>query len=143
MLEQATHTFTLQLFDSRGSERIEGVSSFVAEDDSGRFGIMAGHRRFMTVLRFGLARFRCAVGDEWEYLALPGAPLYFFDNTLTIACRHYLRDRDYERISQRLAEELLVEEEALQDVRESVRRMEEAMLKQMWQLGQQGVKLNE
>jgi len=143
MDEVTSKTFTLQLFDSRCSEQIEGVTSFVGEDASGRFGIMSGHRRFMTVLVFGLARFRRDEEGVWEYLALPGALLYFVDNTLTLASRHYLRDTDYDRISQRLEDELLAEEEALHDVRESVKRMEEAMLKRMWQLGQQGVKLHE
>ena len=135
--------FTLQLFDGRHSERIEGVSSFVGEDASGSFGLLPGHARFMTVLVFGLARFRCGEQAPWEYLALPGALLYFADNTLTLASRHYLRDADYERISQRLGDELLAEEEELHDIRESLRRMEEAMFKRMWELGQQGVKLHE
>lgn len=143
MAEKESNTFTLQLFDSRCSERIEDVTSFVGEDSSGRFGIMSGHRRFMTVLVFGLARFRRGTESPWEYLALPGALLYFVNNTLTLGSRHYLRDSDYERISQRLADELLAEEEELHDIRESVKRMEEAMLKRMWQLGQQGVKLHE
>ena len=135
--------FTLQLFDNRQSESIEGVSTFVGEDASGSFGILPGHTRFMTVLLFGLARFRCGEQLPWEYLALPGAVLYFADNTLTLASRHYLRDTDYERISQRLADELLAEEEELHEIRESLRRMEEAMFKRMWELGQQGVKLHE
>ena len=134
---------TLQLFDSRKSEHIEGVSSFVGEDASGSFGILPGHTRFMTVLVFGLARFRCGEQSPWEYLALSGALLYFADDTLTLASRHYLRDADYERIAQRLGEELLAEEEELHDIRESLRRMEEAMFKRMWELGQQGVKLHE
>lgn len=135
--------FTLQLFDSRRTERIEGVSSFVGEDASGSFGILPGHARFMTVLVFGLARFRLREQASWEYLALPGALLYFAGDTLTLASRHYLRDADYERISQRLGDELLVEEEELHEIRESLRRMEEAMFKRMWELGQQGIKVHE
>ncbi|HEY0720325.1 MAG TPA: F0F1 ATP synthase subunit epsilon [Gammaproteobacteria bacterium] len=134
--------FTLQLFDSRQGLRIDGVSSFVGEDGSGSFAILPRHTRFMTALTFGLARFR--KGDEsWQYLALPGALLYFADNVLTLFCRHFLIDSDYEQISQRLAEELLVEEEQLHEVKESLRRMEEAMLKRMWELGQQGIRLHE
>lgn len=135
--------FVLQLFDGRQSERIEGVSSFVGEDASGSFGLLPGHARLMTVLVFGLARFRCGEQAAWEYLALPGALLYFADNTLTLASRHYLRDADYERISQRLGDELLAEEEELHDIRESLRRMEEAMFKRLWELGQQGIKVHE
>lgn len=135
--------FTLQLYDSRHGERIEDVTDFVGEDASGSFGILPGHARFMTVLVFGLARFRCGKQAAWEYLALPGALLYFTDDTLTLASRHYLRDVDYESISQRLGEELLAEEEELHDIRESLRRMEEAMFRRMWELGQQGVRLHE
>jgi F-type H+-transporting ATPase subunit epsilon len=135
--------FTLQLFDSRGSERFEGITTFVGEDQSGSFGILPGHARMMSVLVFGLARFRRGSETPWRYLALPGALLYFADNTLTLASRHYLIDEDFDRISTRLADELLSEEEQLHDIHESLRRMEEAMLKRMWELGQQGVHLHE
>jgi F-type H+-transporting ATPase subunit epsilon len=133
--------FTLQLYDSRRSERIEGVSSFVGEDASGSFGVLPGHARMMTNLVFGLARFRKGEEGPWHYLAMPGGVLYFVDNVLTLATRHYLVDEDYDRITQRLDEELMAEEEELHELRESLKRMEEAMLKRMWELGQQGIKL--
>jgi F-type H+-transporting ATPase subunit epsilon len=123
--------FTLQLQDATQAERIDGVSSFVGEDDSGSFGIQAGHARFMTTLVFGLARFRVGQG-VWEYLAIPGAVLYFVDNTLYLSTRRYLRDADYERISTALQERLLAEEEELRDTKESLRRMEEEMLRRLW-----------
>jgi F-type H+-transporting ATPase subunit epsilon len=135
--------FTLQLYDSRHGERLEGVTAFVGEDASGSFGILPGHARMMSVLVFGLARFRAGSETPWRYLALPGALLYFADDILTLACRHYLIDEDFERISARLAEELLAEEGELHDIRESLKRMEEAMLKRMWELGQHGVRLHE
>ena len=135
--------FTLQLFDARRSERFDGVSSFVGDDASGSFGILPGHARMMTNLVFGLARFRRGEEASWQYLAMPGAVLYFADNVLSLICRHYLIDEEYERISRRLADELLAEEEQLHELRESLRRMEEAMLKRMWELRQQGVRLNE
>jgi F-type H+-transporting ATPase subunit epsilon len=134
-------TLSLQLFDSRQSERIDGVTSFVGEDASGSFGILPGHVRMMTTLVFGLARFRCGAKAPWQYLAMPGAVLYLADDMLTLASRHYLIDEDYERISKRLAEELLAEEEELLELHESLKRMEEAMLKRMWELGQKGVRL--
>ena len=136
-------TFALQLFDNRRSERIEGVGSFVGEDASGSFGILPGHARFMTVLVFGLARFRRGEGADWEYLAMPGAILYFAGEMLSLASRHYLHDTDYERISQRLGDELLAEEEELHEIRESLQRMEEAMFKRVWELGQHGIKIHE
>ncbi len=56
------------------------MRSFIGEDASGSFGLQAGHARFMTILEFGLARFRTAEAD-WQYLALPGALLYFAQGT--------------------------------------------------------------
>ncbi len=89
-------SFTLRLQDATHSEKIVGVTSFVGEDPSGNFGILAGHARMMTSLIIGLARFRVG-GGAWQYLAVPGAVLYFHDNVLTLSTRHYLRDNDYIR----------------------------------------------
>lgn len=131
-------TITLQLFDIKKHMTIKGITSFVAEDESGGFGLLPGHARFMTVLVFGLARFRC-VETPWKYLAMPGAVLYFSDDSLDLVCRHYLIDEDYDRISQRLADELIAEEEQLRDVRQSLKSMEEALLRRIWEIGRQGM----
>jgi F-type H+-transporting ATPase subunit epsilon len=131
------NTFTLLLQDTRRSQRIEAVSSFVAEDDSGSFGICANHARMMTALVTGLARFRAAAGD-WQYLAMPGAVLYFRDNVLTLSTRHYLHDHDYTRISAALQEQLLAEEEQLRSTRGSLRRMEESLLRRLWEIDRKG-----
>lgn len=136
------NSYTLQLFDSRKSLYVESVTSFVGEDESGSFGILPGHARMMTVLTFGLACFRRNQEKPWEYLAMPGAVLYFADNTLSLVCRHYLIDENYDRISRRLVEELFAEEEQLLEVRQSLKRMEEALLKRMWEMGRQGVTLS-
>ena len=125
--------FTLQLRDATRSERIEGVTAFVGEDASGSFGILARHARFMTALVFGLARYRVGEG-AWQFLALPGALLYFADNTLSLNTRRYLRDTDYERISEALREKLIVEEATLQRMKDSLHRLEEEMLKRLWEM---------
>jgi len=131
------NTFTLLLQDASRSERIDGVNSFVGEDASGSFGILPDHSRMMTTLVVGQARFR--IGDtNWQYLAMPGAVLYFFNNVLTLSTRRYLRDDDYTRISEALQEQLLAEEEKLHATRESLRRMEESLLKRLWELGHKG-----
>jgi F-type H+-transporting ATPase subunit epsilon len=131
------NTFALLLQDSAHSERISGVHAFAGEDASGSFGVLANHSRIMTALVIGLARFRT---DEsgWQYLAMPGAILYFNDNLLTLSTRHYLRDDDYTRISTALQEQLLAEEEQLHATRESLRRMEKSLLKRLWALGHKG-----
>ena len=126
-------TFTLLLQDATHAEKIEDVSSFVGEDISGSFGILADHTRMMTTLVMGLARYR--IGKEpWQYLAQPGAVLYFQNNLLTISTRHYFRDQDYMRISSALQQKLLSEEEELQSVKHSLQHMEEEILKHMWEL---------
>jgi F-type H+-transporting ATPase subunit epsilon len=134
-------SYTLQLLDSRRNVHIERVTSFVGEDASGSFGILPNHARVMTVLVFGLAKFRCGE-QRWQYLAMPGALLYFADNILNLVCRHYLIDENYDRISRLLIEELLAEEEQLREVRKSLKHMEEALLKRMWEMGRQGVSLS-
>jgi F-type H+-transporting ATPase subunit epsilon len=127
-------SFTLRLQDATRTEEITGVTSFVGEDASGSFGILAGHARMLTVLITGLARFRVSP-DSWQYLAVPGALLYFRDNVLTLSTRRYLLDADYTRISQALQQQLLAEEEKLHSMTTSLHRMEEAMLKRLWDMG--------
>lgn len=120
--------FTLHLQSATQHEAIDEVTSFVGEDDSGSFGIQAGHARFMASLGFGLARYHCGE-HPWQYLALPGALLYFADNQLFLNTRRYVRSDNYERINTVLREQLSREETGLQRIRESLRRMEEEMFK--------------
>ncbi len=122
--------FVLNLFDATHEQRITGVTSFIGEDSSGCFGVQPNHARFMTILVFGLARFRLGT-EDWQYLALPGAVVYFNKNELTISTRHFLIDTDLERISTLLEQQLITEEENLRSTRESLHRMEQAMLKRM------------
>ena len=124
------NSFVLNLFDATHEQRITGVTSFVAEDSTGSFGIQSNHARFMTTLIFGLARFSLGT-DDWHYLALPGAVVYFNKNELTISTRHFLMDTDLERISALLEQQLIIEEENLRATRESLYRMEQALLKRM------------
>jgi F-type H+-transporting ATPase subunit epsilon len=129
--------FILRLHDATRSEEIAGVTSFVGEDASGSFGILAGHARMMTTLIIGLARFRTDDGT-WRYLAVPGAVLYFHDNVLTLSTRRYLLDDDYMHISLALQQQLLTEEEKLHTMKESLHHMEEEVLKRLWEMGRKG-----
>ena len=126
--------FNLILQDATRREEIKEVTSFVGEDVSGSFGILAGHARFITCLVVGLARFR--VGEQpWQYLALPGAVLYFHSDELILSTRRYLLSSDYRQVSRALQQQLLAEEEALLTIKESLRRMEEEVLKDLWKMG--------
>jgi len=130
------NTFVLQLRAADQEQRLDGVTAFVGEDASGSFGLLAQHARFLTALEFGLARFRLGE-DAWQYLAVPRALLYFADNQLTLITRRYVVDSDYDRISRTLQDELLAEEQALRSVRHSLQRMEEYLLKRLWQFGRE------
>lgn len=122
--------FALKLYDASHEQHIVGVTSFIGEDSSGHFGILANHERFMTTLVFGLARFRQAT-EDWQYLALPGGVAYFSNNELTISTRHFLIGADLEGISILLEEQLIAEEDNLHATRESLHKMELAVLKRM------------
>ncbi len=129
--------FIMHLQSATQYERIEQVTTFVGEDISGSFGILAGHHRMMTSLLFGLARFRTEE-DEWEFLALPGGVLYFVENELFLNTRRYLRGTDYAGIAKALEQQLRSEEALLRDLKESMHRLEEEMFKRLWSLGRGG-----
>jgi F-type H+-transporting ATPase subunit epsilon len=127
-------SFAMELRDAARRQRFENVTSFVGEDASGSFGLLAHHARFMTVLVFGLARFR--IGEEpWRYLALPGGLLYFVDNTLRLSTRRYLIGDDYQAICAELEAQLVGEEQRIRATRENLRHMEEEVLRSLWRMG--------
>jgi F-type H+-transporting ATPase subunit epsilon len=126
-------TFTLHLQSATQYEQIADAASFVGEDASGSFGLLAGHARFMTVLGFGLARFRRVDGD-WEFLALPGGLVYFNANQLYLSTRRYLRGPDYERIHASLEQQFAAEEGELRAMKQSLQRLEEEMLKRLLEI---------
>lgn len=127
------NTFRVQLLGTDRGEAIDGVASFVGDDASGSFGLMAHHQRFMTVLAFGLARLTLADGSR-QYLGLPGGLLYFVDNELRISTRRYLMGTDAAAIASVLAKEMLAEEQALALTRQKLHRLEAEMLQRMAQL---------
>lgn len=128
------NNFTLTLQSASRIEVFEDTTAFIGEDASGSFGIRAGHTRFMTLLVVGLARFQCH-NESWQYLAVPGAIVYFHDNALILSTRRYLLDDDYNRITEALRRELLAEEEKLQTMKQSLRNMEDEILKRLWEMG--------
>ena len=132
-------SFALILQDATRTQAFPTITAFSGSDRSGSFSLWAGHERFMTELIFGLARFQVAADiseEKWCYLALPGALLYFCDNTLTLSTRRFLCSDSYEDINTALREQLLAEEENLHNVKTSLRQMEDAVLKRLYELNQ-------
>jgi len=116
-------------------ERVDGVDSFVGTDASGRFGILAGRAPLVTVLAFGLARFRSAGQPDWRYLALPGGTLQFSGERLEIACRHFSCGDDPERLQAALVEEARRQDERRADLRHNLDRFEQTLLKRLREMG--------
>jgi F-type H+-transporting ATPase subunit epsilon len=132
--DSAARSFTLRLLDGRNVRDIGDVHSFVGEDDTGSFGLLPGHARFMTCLTFGLARFRNGQG-LWHYLAMPGAVLYFSEGMLNLCTRRYYLETDYGRIVELMETRLLAEEQAMSGIKRSLAQLEREMLRRLWRLG--------
>ena len=127
------NTMTLHLRSAVRSEDIADVVSFVGTDASGSFGILPGRERFMTVLEYGLSRYRGADG-AWRYVACPGAVLYFADDRLTVNTRRYLCDADHERLSALLSGQLAREEEELKSVKQNLQNLEQELFRRLRRL---------
>ena len=130
-------TFVLHLQSAARYDRVEGVASFVGQDESGSFGIQAGHGRLIATLAYGLARYRGETGG-WTYLAMPGAVLYFVAGELFVTTRRYFTDTDYQAISTALVEKLLAEETELRGIKENLSRLEQEMVRRLWQMERSG-----
>jgi F-type H+-transporting ATPase subunit epsilon len=126
-------TFRLHLMGMAQSESVPDVVRFRGRDAAGSFGILAYASRRVTALAFGLAQFQRA-GGELEYLALPGGVLYFVDNELRIATTHFVRSRKLDEVSAALDRQLQKEEAELREIKQSMRRLDEEMLKRMYEL---------
>ena len=127
-------TFVLVAQDAVHVERFDQVTQFIGWDESGSFGLLAGHAHFMTVLSWGLARFQMA-DDSWHYLAMPSGLLTFSNNVATVSTRRFLRDHDADRIARALEEQLSVEEDSLHAMKQSLGRLEEEMFKRLCCMG--------
>lgn len=126
-------TFRLHLMSMTRSEVIPGIVRFTGRDAAGSFGILANAARRMTVLVFGLAHFLNA-SEKTEYLAVPGGLLYFSRNELRIATTDFVRSSGLEEISAALDRQLRQKESELREIRQSLHRLDEEILKRMYQL---------
>lgn len=126
-------TFTLHLQSADRYDRVSDVTSFISRDASGSFGLLAGHADFMTIVDYGLSRYRRA-DQGWCYLASPGAVVYFVRDELHFSTRRYLQDDDYARISAQLSGQLAAEERSLTAVKQHLQRLERELLRRLQEL---------
>jgi F-type H+-transporting ATPase subunit epsilon len=124
-------TFAIDLSSQERYERVEDVVSFVGADRSGSFGILGGREPLATTLSWGLCSFRATDTHRRDYVAVPGAVLYFAPEVLHICARFYLRDQDPERIIRRLVDEMHAEEESSQNMHALLRDLDRELMRQL------------
>lgn len=127
------NTFALDLLSPGACARIDDVTSFVAADASGQFGLRARHEHFITVLQPGVARLQHADGS-WEYVAQPGATVRFAENRLTVATRDFVLSRDHRRVLDALESRFAAQDAALSLVRDNLLQLEREMFRRLWEL---------
>ena len=115
-------------------EETDDIVSFTAKDASGSFGILANAYRRITALSFGMASFRKS-DESTEYLALPGGVLYFSGNVLKITTTSFVRSRDIRDITAALDKKLHFEEENIREIKRSLHRLDEEILKRLSTMG--------
>ena len=99
------------------------VLSFRAQDQSGSFGIMPGHRSLLTVLRACVVRWRQA-GADWSYCALRGGVMTVEDGRdIRIACREGILGADLSALESGVQSHLEAKAEASRAARLQQARM--------------------
>ncbi len=131
----------LILLDGMSSTRIEDVTSIVASDASGQFGLLPGHDALVTVLEPGLFRYRQARKAGWSFGACVGgllrcSPTAARETEVCIVSRRFLHG-DQPEVLQSQLDELLEREGMLRvSTRVSRERLDLAFYKRMQQLSQ-------
>ncbi|HTX55701.1 MAG TPA: hypothetical protein VMD47_01220 [Candidatus Acidoferrales bacterium] len=118
--------FAIELSSEDVYEHIDGVTSFVASDASGSFGILADREPLVTTLAWGLCWMR--TGDGEHYLALPGGVLYFAENVLRICTRRYVRADDPSHIVERLNDDMRAEHAVTRDMHQLLHKLDRELL---------------
>jgi len=127
------NSFIIHLQSPNRNEVIDKVISFVGVDNSGSFGILPNHMRIMTCLEYGLLWFKYQ-NNEIEYLAVPGAILYFVDNQLFINTQYYLKNKDYNIITKDFEHEIVTEKSLIKEIKGNLEKLNIEILRQMWKL---------
>lgn len=127
------NSFSLTLLDNHGNQQFDNVVQFIGADVTGNFGILAGHRHYVTVLRYGLARF-CDQDSMWRYLALPGGVLRFLDNHLTISTVRYFLGDNRALICDQLAEEMTRTDSEVHSARATLTEIERSLVRRLAEL---------
>jgi len=129
-------TFDLTLIDTLEMTRFELVGQFIAADENGSFGILAGHAHTVALLRYGLARF-CDGSGVWRYLAMPGGVLRFADNRLTITTVRYFLGTDSDALCADLEAAMQQTDSEVHRSRAALSEIEHSLVKRLAELSHQ------
>lgn len=131
---------TLTLLDGRSTTRLEQITSLIAQDASGQFGILPGHVKLVTLLEPGLFRYRVGDGTAWFHGASAGGMLSCQRDAgstqVRIVSRRFLLGDEPETLQKQLDELLASERTLRMSTRDSVAQLEHAFYKRMQQLAQ-------
>lgn len=132
--------FTLSLLDGQSSRVIEGVSSLMASDASGQFGVLPAHEALITVLEPGLFRYRQVDHPDWRFGACAGGLLSCADEqgatVVRLVSRRFLMGDEPEALLRQL-DALLADEQSLRmSLRESRVQLDLALMRRMQELAQ-------
>lgn len=129
--------FTLELLDGSTARRIDGVTSLVAEDASGQFGIQPRHEPMVTALAPGLVRYRCDA-TTWQYLASAGGVLVCRGDAVQIVSACFVLAPRDELLASRLALARASEHATRVVDREARARLERSFLRRLRELSSGG-----
>ncbi|HYA76688.1 MAG TPA: F0F1 ATP synthase subunit epsilon [Burkholderiaceae bacterium] len=134
-------TLTLRLLDGTSCVDVEDVTSLIAADASGEFGLLPGHAPLVTVLEPGLFRYRTTLHDDWLYGACAGGLLSCLrpperKTQVCIVSRRFLRGEEPEALQSQL--DALLEREGMLrlSTRASRERLDLAFYKRLQELAQ-------
>lgn len=127
--------FSIILCTPTQRELIPDVQSFRGKDLAGSFGILPHAYHRLTVIKSGLAQFK-RVDQQVEYLALPDGVLDFKDNQLFLAVTKFYRSSSFDEITQLLKKNIQAESEEIQEIRRTLNRLDQGILKKMAQISQ-------
>ncbi len=127
------NTFALVLCDSYNTQHFASVRQFIGADDSGSFGIRAGHEHLVAVLRYGLARFEDDDG-HWHYLSMPGGVLHFRGNQMTVTSVRYYLGEDRAKIHDQLAAEMQQADSDVHTSHASLTEIEHALIRRLGEM---------
>ena len=131
------NTFTLELTDSLHVQTFDNIVQFIGSDNTGSFGILAGHAPLVAVLRYGVARFEDESGN-WRYMALPGGVLRFTNNRLTVTSVHCFLGGDRDTLAKQLVQAMEDEDSDIFSARATLDRIEKSLMRRLAELGKAG-----